>query len=88
MIRFENCMSIYKRLVLPHLPRLTGWITYFKYLSDHEVDVAYALREQGNPAHLAMMARSVLHWPFNDLHRYKALILMLYIRLGKPFNTH
>jgi hypothetical protein len=68
---------------MPHLPILTGWITYFKFLSEREVDVAYSLREQGNPAYLALMARSILHWPFNDFHRYKVLLHMLYTRLRK-----
>ena len=83
MAWFEECMEIYRRLVLPYLPRATGWITYFKFLSEHKGDVAYTLREQGNPAHLAMMARSVLRWPFNDPYRYKVLLHMLYTRLGK-----
>lgn len=83
MVWFESCMGVYRQLVQPYLPRFTGWITYFKYLSDHEADVAYALRKQGDPAHLAMMARSVLHWPSSDLYRYKSLILMLYLRVRK-----
>jgi GT2 family glycosyltransferase len=81
----DECMEIYRRLALPYLPRFTGWITYFKFLSEHEGGAAYTLRQQGNPAHLAMMARSVLHWPFNDSHRYKVLIHMLYARLRKTF---
>jgi glycosyltransferase involved in cell wall biosynthesis len=83
MAWFHECMEIYKRLVLHHLPRATGWITYLKFLSEHEGDAAYTLRKQGNPAHLAMMARSVMHWPVNDLHQYKVLIHMLYTRLRK-----
>jgi glycosyltransferase involved in cell wall biosynthesis len=82
----EECIEMYKRLVLPYLPRSTGWITYFKYMSMHEVNAAYTMRQQGDPAHLAMMARSVLHWPFNDLHRYKVLIHMLYTRLREYFS--
>jgi glycosyltransferase involved in cell wall biosynthesis len=80
---FDECMGIYTRMVLPYLPRYTGWITHFKYMSIHEKNLAYTLCKQGNPAHLAMMAKSVLHWPFNDPHRYKALIRMLYTRLSK-----
>jgi glycosyltransferase involved in cell wall biosynthesis len=83
MAWFDECMEIYRRLVLPHLPRTTGWITYVKYLSEHEGDLAYALRERGDPVHLAMMARSILHWPFNDPHRYKVLLHMLYSRLRR-----
>jgi glycosyltransferase involved in cell wall biosynthesis len=83
---FEDCTRVYRRLVLPYLPRYTGWITNFRHQSELEGDLAYSLREQRNPAHLAMMARSVLHWPFNDKHRYKALTHMLYTRLKKPFN--
>jgi glycosyltransferase involved in cell wall biosynthesis len=81
MAWFDECMEVYGRLVRPHLPRATGWITYLKFLSEHEGDLAYTLREQGNPAHLAMMTRSILHWPFNDPHRYKVLLHMLYTRL-------
>jgi glycosyltransferase involved in cell wall biosynthesis len=80
---FNECIGIYKRLVRPHLPRATGWVTYFKFLSEKEGYVAYILREHGNPAHLALMARSILHWPFNDFHRYKVLLHMLYTRLRK-----
>jgi glycosyltransferase involved in cell wall biosynthesis len=85
MAWFEECMGIYRRLVVPHLPRATGWLTYFKYLSDHEGGAAYTLRKQGDPAHLAMMAKSLLHWPFNDSHRFKVFIHMLYTRFGKPY---
>lgn len=83
MAWFEEYMGMYRRQVLPYLPRFTGWITYSKFLSIHMGYVAYTLREQGNPAHLAMMARSVFHWPFNDFHRYKVLIHMLYTRLRR-----
>lgn len=83
MAWYEDCMRVYRRLVLPSLPRFTGWITYFKYQSELEADMAYSLREQKNPAHLSMMVRSVIHRPFYDLHRYKVLMLMLYIRYRK-----
>jgi glycosyltransferase involved in cell wall biosynthesis len=82
---FKECTGIYRRLVLPHLPILTGWVTYLKFLSEKEGDVAYTLRKQGDPAHLAMMARSVLHWPFNDPYRYKVFIHMLYTRIRNTF---
>jgi len=80
---FDECMGIYRRLVLPHLPRFSGWITYFRFLSEHEVDLAYTLRQQEDSEHLATMARSILHWPFDDFYRYKVLIHMLYLRLRK-----
>jgi glycosyltransferase involved in cell wall biosynthesis len=83
MAWFCECMEHYRQLVLPHLPRSTGWIMHLKFLSEQEVDLAYSLREQGSPLHLDMMARSLLHWPFNDLHRYKAILHMLYTRLRK-----
>jgi len=79
----EESKEFYRRLVLPHLPRFTGWVTHFNYLSEREGSVAYTLREQGNPAHLAMMVRSILHQPFKDFHRYKVLLHMLYTRLRK-----
>jgi glycosyltransferase involved in cell wall biosynthesis len=85
MAWFKEGIVIYRRHVLPNLPILTGWAMYLKYLSEKEGDVAYTLREQGNPAHLAMMTRSVLHWPFNDPYRYKTLIHMLYTRLRNTF---
>jgi hypothetical protein len=81
MAWYQAAMEIYRRLALPYLPRSTGWITYFKFQSALEADFSYTLREQGDPAHLAMMARSVRHWPFNDRHRYKVLTHMLYSRL-------
>ena len=76
-----DLMVIYRQQVLPHLPRSTGWISYLKFMSKHEGHAAYTLREQGNPAHLAMMSRSLLHWPLTDSHRYNAMIHMLYTRL-------
>lgn len=82
LVTHQACMEVYRRRVLPYLPKYTRWITYNKYQSAIEVNVAYTMREQGNPAHLAMMARSLIHWPFNDKHRYKALIHMLYTRFN------
>ena len=82
----EECMGIYRRLVIPYLPRFTGWMTYFMFLSEREGEVAYSLREQGNPVHLALMARSMRHWPFNDFHRYKVLLHMLYTQIRKASN--
>ncbi|MGD0730480.1 MAG: glycosyltransferase family A protein [Terracidiphilus sp.] len=82
MAWFDECMEIYKRLVLPHLPRFAGRIAHLKFQSGHEKNLANTLREQRNPAHLAVMARSVLHWPFNDPYRYEALIRMLYTRIS------
>jgi len=83
---FDESMGVYRKLVLPYLPSSTGWITYLKYLSEHEGDAAYTLRRQGNSAHLAMMAESVFHWPFNDPYRYKVLLHMLYTRLKNQLN--
>ena len=82
MAWFEDCTRVYRQLVVPYLPRTTGWLTYFKFLSEREGDLAYAMRKEGNPAHLAMMAKSVIHWPFNDSLRYKVLMHMLYRRFA------
>jgi glycosyltransferase involved in cell wall biosynthesis len=76
----EERKEIYRRLVLPYLPRSTRWLTHQKSQSGQESSTAYVLRKIGDRRHLPMMATSILRWPFNDPHRYKVFAHMLYTR--------
>ena len=79
---FDECIEIYRRLVLPYLPKSTRWIALNRFRSIHECDFAFSLREKGDPKCLSMMAHSILHSPFVDPLRYKVLAHMLYSRLN------
>ena len=79
----EERKEIYRRLVLPHLPRSTRWLALQKSQSGQESSTAYVLRKMGDPRHLSMMATSIFRWPFNDPHRYKVLAHMLYTRIKR-----
>jgi glycosyltransferase involved in cell wall biosynthesis len=78
---FDEYMEIYRRLVLPYLPKSSAGIAFNRFRSAHECDLAFALRERGNPTCLSMMARSILHSPFVDPLRYKVLAHMLFSRV-------
>ena len=79
----EERKEIYRRLVLPHLPRSTRWLAHQKSQSGQESATAYVLRKIGDPWNLSMMATSILRWPFNDPHRYTVLAHMLYKRIKR-----
>lgn len=81
----ESCLEVYRRHVLPYLPRSTQWIAYNRFRSGPECDCAFTLRLQGNPDCLSMMARSIRHWPFGYSARYKVFAHMLYMRLKVIF---
>ena len=74
--------EIYRRLVLPHLPRLTRWLTHQKSQSGQEAVAAGILRDIGDPRFLSLMATSIARYPFAPLDRYKIMAHMLYTRLG------
>lgn len=80
--------EIYRRHVLPQLPRHTRWIAHQRSQSGQEASAAFTLREMGDPGYLSMMILSILRYPFNEPHRYKGLAYMLYTRLreltGRP----
>jgi glycosyltransferase involved in cell wall biosynthesis len=80
--------EIYRRHVLPQLPRHTKWILHQRSQSEQEAIASFTMREMGDPRHLSMMALSIVRYPFNDPHRYKVLAYMLYTRfrefVGRP----
>jgi glycosyltransferase involved in cell wall biosynthesis len=79
--------EIYRRLVLPHLPRHSQWLTHQRSQSRQETVAAFILRQNGDPRHFAMMARAILRYPFTDPHRYKVFAHMIYTRLGMGRKT-
>jgi glycosyltransferase involved in cell wall biosynthesis len=72
--------EIYRRHILPRLPRQTRWIAHQRSQSGQEGSAAFTMREMGEPGYLSMMALSILRYPFNEPHRYKGLAYMLYTR--------
>jgi glycosyltransferase involved in cell wall biosynthesis len=77
----EEQKEIYRRLVLPHLPRSTRWLTHQSSQSGQEAVAASILRNVGDPRSLSMMLTSIARYPFAKLDRYKILAHMLYTRL-------
>jgi glycosyltransferase involved in cell wall biosynthesis len=73
--------DVYRRLVLPHISRSARSMSLARFFSVNKAGAAYELRKKGDPRYLSMMFMSVVHWPFNDRHRYKVLAHMLYTRL-------
>jgi glycosyltransferase involved in cell wall biosynthesis len=74
----EGAEDVYRRLVLPHLSGVGGWLAHNKFKSIHEAHAARTLQEKGDPRALSMLARSLLHGPIGDTYRYKALARLLY----------
>jgi glycosyltransferase involved in cell wall biosynthesis len=77
----EEQKEIYRRLVLPHLPRSTRWLAHQRSQSGQEAVAAGILRTVGDPRSLSMMVTSIARYPFAKLNRYKILAHMLYTRL-------
>ena len=75
---------VYRRHVLPRLPASTRWIAHQRSQSGQEAAAAYTMREAGQPGYLPMMLRSIFRYPFNEPHRFKGLLYMIYTRLRKP----
>jgi glycosyltransferase involved in cell wall biosynthesis len=72
--------EIYRRHVLPRLPRYSRWIAHQRSQSGQEGSAAFTMRETGDPGYLSMMVLSILRYPFNEPLRYKGLAYMLYTR--------
>ena len=77
----EEQKEIYRRLVLPHLPRATRWLTHQRSQSGQEAVAASILRNVGDPRSLSMMLTSIVRHPFSKPDRYKILAHMLLTRL-------
>ena len=80
----EEQKEIYRRLVLPHLPRYSRWITHQRSQSRQETVAAMILRQHGDPRHLAVLGKAILRYPFGDFidpHRCKVFAHMIYTRL-------
>ena len=78
--------EIYRRHVLPQLPSHTRWIAHQRSQSGQEASAAFTMREMGEPGYLSMMLLSILRYPFNEPHRYKGLLYMLYTRFRELTN--
>jgi glycosyltransferase involved in cell wall biosynthesis len=77
----EEQKEIYRRLILPHLPRSTRWLAQKRSQSGQEAVAAGILRMVGDPRSLSMMVTSIVRYPFAKPDRYKILAHMLYTRL-------
>lgn len=73
--------EVYRRHVLPHLPGWTRWIAYSRFLSVHEGYAAYTLEKLGDRRALEFSLRCLLHDPFREPYRYRALAALLYNRM-------
>jgi glycosyltransferase involved in cell wall biosynthesis len=78
-----ECKEIYRRDVLPRLPRATRWWTHQKAQSGLESTAAFVLRKVGDPRCLAMMTTSIVRYPFHQPHRYKVLAHMVYTSMRR-----
>jgi glycosyltransferase involved in cell wall biosynthesis len=78
----EEQKEIYRRLVLPHLPRSTRWLARQRSQSGQEAVAATILRNVGDPRSLSMMLTSIGRYPFAKPDRYKILAHMIFTRLG------
>jgi glycosyltransferase involved in cell wall biosynthesis len=76
----EGAEDVYRRLVLPHLSGMAGWLAHNKFRSIHEANAARTLQDKGDPRALSMLAKSLLHGPIGNTYRYKALARLLYSR--------
>jgi glycosyltransferase involved in cell wall biosynthesis len=79
--------AIFRRHVLPYLPRTTRWLSHQISQSGQESAAAYILRKTGDPRYFSMMATSIARYPFNNPHRYKVLAHMLYTRFHSRGKT-
>ena len=79
---YQENMSVYRAHVVPHLTGPRRWIAPARYFSPLNADIAYLLREKGDPRCLSVMTASILQWPFGDLTRYKGWLHMLLTRLN------
>lgn len=77
----EEQKEIYRRLILPHLPRYSRWFTHQRSQSRQETVAAMILRHNGDPRHLAVLGKAILRYPFTNPHRYKVFAHMIYTRL-------
>ena len=73
--------EIYRRHVLPHLPKSTRWLSHLHSQSGQEAAASVVLRKLGDPRDLRMMVTSIARHPFSRPHRYKILAHMIYTRL-------
>jgi glycosyltransferase involved in cell wall biosynthesis len=72
----------YREQVVPQLHVPDRWIAPARYFSGYKVEIAYSLRDKGDPRCLSVMTASILQWPFGDFTRYKVWLHMLLTRLG------
>jgi glycosyltransferase involved in cell wall biosynthesis len=68
---------VYRQYIMPHVPASIRAIRFSRFLSENEAGAAFAMRRTGDTSCIPMMALSILHWPFTDIHRFKVLMHML-----------
>jgi glycosyltransferase involved in cell wall biosynthesis len=73
---------VYRQYVLPHIPPTERPIRFSRFLSENKAGAAFAMRRTGDSSCIPMMAMSILHWPFTDLHRFKVLAHMVLMRFA------
>jgi hypothetical protein len=73
---------VYQQYVLPYIPPSERPIRFSRFLSENKAGAAFAMRRTGDSSCIPMMAMSILHWPFTDLHRFKVLAHMVLMRFA------
>src|ERR1035441_7545088 len=65
---FAANISRYFNSSAPHI-----WVMLNRIVSASKAEMAYSMREEGNPCCLSAMTSSIVKWPFGDLNRYKGV---------------
>ncbi len=75
--------EIYRRHVLPYLPKFTAWFSYQRCRSGHESCAAYLLRKANDRSCIPFMAASIFRNPLREPKRYLVLAHALYMLATK-----
>jgi glycosyltransferase involved in cell wall biosynthesis len=79
----DEVNQIYQAHIVPHLSPFRRILRHGYFWSRLEANAARAMRAAGDRRDLAMMARCIIHWPFEDWNRYKVFAHMMYMHLRR-----
>jgi glycosyltransferase involved in cell wall biosynthesis len=82
LLMYHEQVRVYKEQVLPYLPTYKKWFEMTRFYSVRKGEVAYRFRQARDSRYALWMGQSILHWPFDDLYRYKVFAHMVLTRLG------
>ena len=77
----EENIGIFREHVLPHLSGVARLRAINRFYGENQAFVAYGLGKQHDPRCIPLMAKSILHLPFEEPYRYRALAGMVLARL-------